>query len=117
MKEISTEALDKKIKLIEQNNFYKEGLSKINKVLEEAKNKREDLTYWVDYVFEVGTDHLVSKQFSQMRVDQFFDLDIHLAFFLVISLVLYFLYKILSMVVRVCCCKTDKKERNSKLKR
>ena len=69
MKDISVESIGKKIRIIEENNFYKEGLSKIYKVIEEAKNKREDLNYWVDYVFEVGTDHLISKQFDQMRID------------------------------------------------
>lgn len=48
------------MKEIEDNGFYYENLKKMSDVIKNKKDDPEDLEYWIDYAFEVGTEHLRS---------------------------------------------------------
>ena len=69
MRETTVENIEKAIKDIERNNYYQENLSSLSKYVQYKKLQKEDLTYWIDYLFDVGADHLIAEQYRHMRMD------------------------------------------------
>eukprot|EP00347_Sterkiella_histriomuscorum_P019304 403342163 len=81
---------------VEKDNFYKDNLLQMSRVINERRNDSENLEYWVDYIFEVGVEQFRTKQFHKMYFMQFMDLDITS---IVLLLILYVLYKIIKKIV------------------
>jgi hypothetical protein len=55
-------------------------------------------------VFKVGTNHLALPQYTWMRVDQYFDLDLHFLIFSIVPaalLALYIAVKLLLFFIRL----------------
>ena len=59
--EFNTRILAEKVKIIEENNYFKENLERYARILVAQKETGLNLAYWVNYTFEVGTDHLMPK--------------------------------------------------------
>ena len=48
---------------IEQSGFYQARLEVLSRVVKKKSKQKEDLFYWIDYLFEVGAEHLQHKEY------------------------------------------------------
>lgn len=55
------------------------------RVIKEKKDDPEDLEYWIDYIFEVGVEHMRAKQYHETNFLEFMDMDIFLFIYGIIS--------------------------------
>jgi len=99
--------LEEAVSLIEKNNYFQEELQRIVKVIKRKKEEPIDAIYWIKYLMEVGTEHLVPKDTIHMNYFQLKDLDIHLALYLIIICILWIVYNLLVRCWR-CACRAKK---------
>ena len=73
------------------------------KMIEKKKELKDSYTlYWIDYLFEIGSEDLQQNHFEDMNVFQFFDLDIHFFLFTLLLGFLFVAYKLASYCVGYC---------------
>ncbi|CDW78088.1 antennal-enriched udp-glycosyltransferase [Stylonychia lemnae] len=75
-----------------KTNGYQKKVSQLSKVAKKSSESKKDLNYWIDYCFKVGTNHLAMPQYQTMRIDQYYDLDLHFLLFTAILVGLYLIY-------------------------
>ena len=74
------------------------------KMIEKKKELKDSYTlYWIDYLFEIGSEDLQQNHFEDMNVFQFFDLDIHFFLFTLLFGFLFVAYKFANYCVGYCC--------------
>ena len=67
--EPTAESLSKSIDIIEAANYYKEKLTRLAKMIEKKKELKDSYTlYWIDYLFEIGSEELQQNHFEDMNV-------------------------------------------------
>ena len=67
--EPTAESLSKSIDIIEAANYYKEKLTRLAKMIEKKKELKDSYTlYWIDYLFEIGSQELQQNHFEDMNV-------------------------------------------------
>eukprot|EP00347_Sterkiella_histriomuscorum_P010395 403376465 len=100
------------VKRAEKRDYFQKKLTQFSKVSKKFAESKKDLNYWIDYCFKVGTNHLQMPQYHEMRIDQYYDLDLHFLFFSAITIALYLIYYIIKILIwivkfiaRKTCCK------------
>lgn len=97
------EEIRKNVDIAEANDYYYSYLdSKSHFVKEHTKNVH-DFSYWVDYVFTIGTDHLRPSYYDDLPFYARFDLDIDFILSLAFLLILYTCCKCTACCFRRCC--------------
>mmetsp|Transcript_24275 Transcript_24275/g.23884 ORF Transcript_24275/g.23884 Transcript_24275/m.23884 type:complete len:102 (+) Transcript_24275:991-1296(+) len=96
---------------LEKNDFFKENMQHVKKVIEIKKKDPHDLIYWVKQVLEVGTQHLVPKDTVKLNFLQLNDMDIHLALFCLILWILFILGWTIRGIYKYCCCPKKSKQK------
>jgi hypothetical protein len=99
------------VRKIEENNYFKEKLTKLNKVLMRKKAEGVDTLHWIDYAFEVGVDHLKPLAFEDQGYLFTSDLDVH--FILIVTLVVSLIISayVTSRCFKCCCCSKKNNKR------
>ena len=83
----SVYGITKAINTLEKQGFIKSEMAPIQQAIQWQSEDPEDYTYWIDYAFEVGTSHLKARQYTQMRLPQLLDIDVHFVLYVMLSLV------------------------------
>eukprot|EP00347_Sterkiella_histriomuscorum_P008150 403346192 len=105
------------VDIIEKNNYFYDNFSKIQKVIQKKKSEPLDLKYWVDYVFEVGTEHLQPSQYNRFNFFQTFDLDVYAVIIGSVAFFLSFIVWLIYRVVKGVCLNTKQSNRQQTLDR
>ena len=71
---------------LEQHHFYKDRLSQLSRVIQNAKEDEEDFEFWINYVFEVGAQHLRARHYERMTFYEYLDLDVTVALYTLVWL-------------------------------
>jgi len=59
----NVEDIKRSIEKIEANNFLQDRVKQLAKVLRKKAEEPQDLLYWMEYMFDVGTNHLQPPQY------------------------------------------------------
>eukprot|EP00347_Sterkiella_histriomuscorum_P008512 403344819 len=105
------------VDIIEKNNYFQDNFSKIQRVIQKKKSEPFDLKYWVDYVFEVGTEHLQPSQYNRFNFFQTFDLDVYAVIIGSVAFFLSFIGWLIYRVVKSVCFSTKQSNRQQTLDR
>jgi hypothetical protein len=66
-------------------------------MIKRKKELKDSYTlYWIDYLFEIGSQELQQTHFDDMNVFSYFDLDIHFFLFTLLFGFFFGTYKLLS---------------------
>mmetsp|Transcript_6429 Transcript_6429/g.5735 ORF Transcript_6429/g.5735 Transcript_6429/m.5735 type:complete len:120 (-) Transcript_6429:20-379(-) len=104
------EKVDKAVMMAEVNKEMKSRLEHASKMMKLKKEDPFDTMYWIDYVMEVGTQHLVPKDTISLSYFQLLELDIHLALYLILLALILIPF----FVLRMCCkCLCGKKKQSA----
>lgn len=63
-----------------------------------------DITYYVNYLFEVGTEHLVQRQYRQMKFHNYLDMDVHLAFMCLVAFSFWLVWRVFKYILHLMFC-------------
>ena len=98
--EPTAELLSKSVDIIEAADYYKKKLTRLAKMIEKKKELKDSYTlYWIDYLFEIGSEDLQQHHFDDMNAFSYFDLDIHFFLFTLLFGFLFVAYKLVSCLV------------------
>lgn len=89
VKDINKEFITKSLRSILQDPTYMENCEKMS-ALVKKHNGKEKFYYWLNYVIEVGYEHLLVKANLSMNHFQKYNIDILSVYFVLIFIVLYF---------------------------
>jgi len=92
---LTSESVLEDIKNIEEGRFFREALMKQKAILGHKRKEGMGIGEWVDYYFEVGTDHLKSRQYERMGGIQRLELDIIIPGFAIALLLCWTLWKVI----------------------
>ena len=84
----------------------------MSKVIKNKREDPEDFEYWIDYVMQVGTEHLRSTQYHKMEFYEYLDLEVHLALYAIVLSIILILVIIIRMNLNLC-----KRSANQNLKK
>lgn len=92
-KNFNKENLHASIVKILSEKIYKENCERISKYVK-VKDGKKTFYFWLNYVFEVGYEHLLVKPYLSYSHFQKYNLDIMLFFFVIICVLVYVVKKI-----------------------
>jgi len=97
---LSKENLQNSLKQILEDSVYQENCQMISRYVK-IKDGKEIFYFWLNYVFEVGYEHLLVKSYLNHNHFQKYNVDIMLFILFVICLVLYTAKKIFFWIFKV----------------
>eukprot|EP00347_Sterkiella_histriomuscorum_P004283 403361040 len=101
LRQYDAKLISKAIEILESQNYFREKLEKVRKVMMRQQKDEKDLAYWVDYVFDVGTDAMMAHQFHYFSVFELFDIDVYFSFLMLLVVLLYISWKIILITLKV----------------
>jgi len=115
-KDITPENLIPAIKdILEDDNKYLRNTEKMSEILKVNKPATEEFSFWLEYGFNFGYDHLIIKAYSHLESFQFYNIDIILCFILLICLIIWFIKKLILRILSFVF-KKNEEENNQKIK-
>jgi len=90
----------------EEENIYLKNAKEIGKLLRTNQDPREEFTYWIDYIFRLGYNHLLIKSYIEKSALEVNNYDV-IGVMIVILIVLFLLIKKL-MICLFCSCKSPR---------
>jgi glucuronosyltransferase len=81
-------------KTLEENNFYLKNTKKFSKILKNNEKATEVFTYWMQYGFEIGYEHLLVKAYTSQSFIALNNLDVVFTLLIFGLLVLYLIKKL-----------------------
>lgn len=99
-KNFTKENLIGSIRKILNDPVYTENCQRISKYVK-VKDGKKIFYYWLNYVYEVGYEHLLVKPYLNYSHFQKYNLDIMLFFFLVVCFLIYVVKRIFNRIYKV----------------
>jgi UDP:flavonoid glycosyltransferase YjiC (YdhE family) len=84
--------------LLEEDNKYLKNTERMSKILNMNKPATEEFSYWLEYGFNFGFEHLIIKAYSHYDSYQFYNIDIIFIFVSIFILIIWFIKKIFIML-------------------
>ena len=102
---MKVEEMEKGIEYIKKNNYFQRSLSLASAAAIHKKNDPQNSLYWIRYLLDNDTSHLIPEDTADMGYLQLCDADIHFAIAAALFAVILLVYNILKCVFCAVCCR------------